>query len=312
MTTRRPILCLLFAGALLVIAAGCSITRSPQGPSASPESLRPSPSLESPALPPASPSPTARPTTLSLYFLRGAFVGTAHRTVLAGDASPRKALQTLLAGPTAEERAAGLHTQIPEGTRFYGLKVVDGLAVANFSREFGAGIDPREDRARLAEVVYTLTQFPTIDGVRLRIDGSNLVFRTPEGAVQTQPLTRRSFEDVTPPIFIEQPAVGDVVTSPLAVSGTANTFEAQFMLKVIAAEGTVLYDESIMATSGTGTRGLFSTQVVFSTSATAVTLEAYESSAASGLPINVVKVPLQLTASAGPSPAASASPSATP
>lgn len=312
MTTRRLTLCLLVAGVLLVTAAGCSITRSQQGPSSSPRSLQPSPSLESPPLPPASPSPAARPTTLSVYFLRGAFVGTAHRTVLAGDATPRTALETLLAGPTTEEIAAGLHTQIPEGTQLYGLKIVDGLAVANLSSEFGAGIDPREDRARLAEIVYTLTQFPTVDGVRLRIDGTNLVFRSPEGAVQTQPLTRRAFEDVTPPIFIEQPAVGDVVASPLAVSGTANTFEAQFMLRVLDAQGTVLVNQNVTATSGTGTRGLFNASVNFITSATSITLQAYEVSAASGLPINVVKIPLQLAASGSPAPSSSASPSATP
>lgn len=306
MSKRQLTLSALIASTVLVLlaTAGCSITRSQQGtgsPSATPV---PSPPLESPPLPPASPSTSARPTSLSLYFLRGAYVGTARRTVLASDATAQIALEALLAGPTVAEREAGLHTQIPEGTHLLGLTIKDGLAVADLSAAFGAGVDPREDKGRLAEVVYTLTQFPTVDGVRLKVEGDNLVFRSPEGTVQTRPLTRRTFEDVTPAIFVERPAVGDVVSSPMVVSGTANTFEAQFMIRVRDDKGVELYNESARATSGTGTRGLFSERVTFATNAPAITLEVYETSMASGLPTNVVKIPLRLAGAAGATPSA--------
>jgi hypothetical protein len=231
---------------------------------------------------------------VSAYFLRGRFVGTSHRSVVATDPPAEAALRELLVGPTAEERAAGLHTQIPAGTRLLGLTLGDGLATVDLSGEFAAGVDPLEDRGRLAQVVYTLTQFPSINGVRFRIDGSPLVFRNGEGAVQTRPQTRRSFEDVTPAIFVEQPAVGDLVSSPLVVSGTANTFEAQFMLRLLDASGAGLRNESVTATSGSGARGTFNKTVDFATESPTITLEVYELSAASGLPIHVVKIPLRL------------------
>jgi hypothetical protein len=291
--------------ALLVVVAafalaGCGISRSQSAsPAASPAvSASPSatPSAASPSASPAT-SPSATPdarTVVSAYFLRGQFVGTAHRSVGETDAPAEAALRELLVGPTAEERAAGLHTQIPAGTRLLGLAIRDGLATVDLSGEFAAGVDPREDRGRLAQVVYTLTRFPAVTGVRFRIDGSPLVFRNGEGAAQTRPQTRGSFEDVTPAIFVEQPAVGDAVSSPLVVSGTANTFEAQLMIRVRDANGASLVDQSVTATSGSGTRGTFNETLTFTTASTTITLEVYEQSAASGLPIHVVKVPLHL------------------
>ena len=300
MSIRRPTLLAfaVIAGALAL--AGCGITRSDDGSQAtSPTpvtSPSPEPTVASPS-PSATPSPTASParqTAVSAYFLRGEFVGTAHRVVAATNAPASAALRELLVGPTTEELAAGLHTQIPAGTQLLGLTIEDGVATVDLSGEFAAGVDPLEDRGRLGQIVYTLTQFPTVDGVRFRVDGDPLVFRSGEGTPQNRPQTRRSFEDVTPAIFVERPAVGDLVSSPLVVSGTANTFEAQLMIRVRDANGTSLLNESAMATAGSGTRGTFNETLRFTTPATIITLEVYETSAASGLPINVVKIPLRI------------------
>jgi germination protein M len=298
MKTFVSIALLTFATALAL--TGCGISRSEDPtPTASPAaSATPSsaPSAASPsASPPSSPAASPTPdTVVSAYYLRGRFVGTAHRSVAATDQPAETALLELLIGPNAEERAAGLHTQIPAGTRLLGLTIRDGLATVDLSSEFAAGVDPREDRGRLAQVVYTLTQFPTVRGVRFRIDGAPLVFRSGEGTVQARPQTRQSFEDVTPAIFVEQPAVGDLADSPLVVAGTANTFEAQFMIRVRDESGASLASKSVTATSGTGTRGTFSEIVDFVTASTAITLEVYEQSPASGLPIHLIKIPLRL------------------
>lgn len=207
-------------------------------------------------------------------------------------------MRELLAGPNQEELAAGLHTRIPPGTRLLGLSVRAGVATLDLSTEFISGAGPTDDRGRLAQVVYTLTQFSTVDGVRFMVEGEPLVFRSGEGATQTRPQTRRSFEDVTPAILIERPAVGDEVTGPLEIAGTANTFEAQFIVRLLGADGHVLSERSIMATSGSGARGIFSETLRFTAAPSEVILEAYEPSAADGRPTNTVRIPLRVTAAA--------------
>lgn len=246
-----------------------------------------------------------------MYFLRGNYVGVTHRQVNVAATIADAALEALLAGPTAEEQAAGLHTQIPPGTEFLGLTVADGVATVDLSGEFGAGVDPIEDRGRLGEVVYTLTQFPSIESVNFRLDGKPLVFRRENGSAIGRPQSRLTFEDVTPAILVERPAVNDTVESPLVVSGTANTFEAQLMVRVRDGEGNTLVSESAMATSGSGTRGTFNETLRFSATTPTITLEVYEISAASGRPIHVVSIPLNMvSASASPSSSLAPSPSA--
>ena len=99
-----------------------------------------------------------------------------------------------------------------------------------------------------------MTQFPTVTGVEfwsgdariVRVEGSDIDF--------TKPVTRADFEALTPAIFIESPCVGDSVGSPLAVSGTANTFEATFRVELLTTSGSKLAKRTVTATSGSGTR----------------------------------------------------------
>jgi hypothetical protein len=275
----------------IVAGAGCSVTRSGESPTptATPTAGSTSPS----PTPSVSLSDSPQP-VVSVYFLRGAVVGAAHRTIAATNAPAHAALDELLAGPTSEELAAGMHTHIPPDTKVLGVTIRDGLATVDLSSAFAVGVDPLEDRGRLVQIVYTLTQFPTVDGVRFHVDGEPLVFRTADGRPLSQTQTRRSFEDMTPAIFVEQPAVGDEVSSPLNIQGTSNTFEAQLMVRVSDVAGRILVEKSATATSGMGTRGTFSTSVSFETDSRSIVVEVYEQSAASGLPIHVAKIPLPL------------------
>lgn len=295
MHRRQIILLALASVAAALFLAGCGVTRSDGNGSPSPTppaSATPSATASTTPSTAPSASPAATQAIVSVYLMRGQHVGTAHRTIERTDAPANVALAELLAGPTAEERAAGLHTQIPAGTSLIGVNIADGVATVDLSSEFAAGVDPLEDRGRLAQIVFTLTQFPTVDGVKFRIAGVPLVFRSADGTVQNRAQTRRAYEDVTPAIFVERPAVGDTVSSPLAVSGTANTFEATFMIRVRDSAGASVFNKHFMATSGSGTRGTFDETISFTAAAPAITLEVYESSAASGLPIHVVKIPL--------------------
>jgi hypothetical protein len=95
-------------------------------------------------------------------------------------------------------------------------------------------------------------------------------------------------------IAIDSPDLNAAVHSPLRVSGTANTFEASFVLE-LRTGGRTLVHRTVHATSGSGARGTFSVRVRFSVAEeTRGELRAYEVSAKNGEPVNEVSVPLSL------------------
>jgi germination protein M len=213
------------------------------------------------------------PIIISVYFLRDGQVGLARRYAVEGD--PRVgsiALRQLVAGLNAAERAAGLTTEIPAGTRLERLTISDGVANAQLSRDLSP--------AAAAQVIYTLTQFPTAR--RVSLNGA-----APKG--------RADLEQLTPPIFVEVPAPGDDVSSPLRITGTANTFEATFQVEVVDSGGKVVGKRFVTATSGSGTRGTFDAEVPFHVRERGPgKLVVFELSAEDGSRMHEVEIPLEL------------------
>jgi hypothetical protein len=203
------------------------------------------------------------------------------------------ALRAVLDGPNGRELAAGLTTAVPPNTRLLDLTIADGLARVDLSGRFREGEGTPATRQRLAQVVYTLTQFPTVKTVRLRIDGHTV---SPLGGVRLdRGLHRTDFESETPAILVESPGFATAVSSPFTARGTANTFEATFEWELRGASGKVLAKHFETATSGTGTRGTFSFPVTFRVdSATQGSLVVFERSAADGSRIHVRSIPLTL------------------
>lgn len=245
-------------------------------------------------------SPSARTMTVSTYFLRearrGEMIATAHREIaIPEDKTVAKSAMTeLLHGPTKEEKGAGLKTAIPAKTKLKGINLVSETKVAtvDLSKAFTSG-DKDTMKAQIAQVVYTLTQFPTIEKVSFKIDGEK-VAKIGDVAL-AKPVGRADFEDVTPIIFVESPAPFATVGSPLTVSGTANTFEGVFQADLLDEHNAVLAHEVVQATSGSGTRGTFETKLTFhAPQSGTVTLKAYELSAKDGSVVNDVKIPLKV------------------
>ena len=214
---------------------------------------------------------TAAPVTrLTVFLLRDGKVAAVTRTVPATTGVGAAALRELAAGPTGAERRAGLSSAVPMGAAFR-LSITNGTAVV-------VGPEGLSDPAS-AQVVYTLTQFPSVKTVR--IDGGNAGGRA-------------EWERLTPPILVLTPTPGDTVTSPVHVAGTANTFEATLQLELRDGAGNVLERQTVTATSGSGTRGTFQADLPFSGASGAGKLVAYEDSAENGKPIHVVEIPLVL------------------
>jgi hypothetical protein len=147
---------------MLGIALGaCTRPKEPATPAPEP-TVSPEPEPEGPA----------EETSFNVYLVRDERLGVGLRTVPRTVAVAEAALQGLLGGPTAEEAEAGLSTQIPEGTRLLGVEITDAVATVNLSGEFESGGGSLSMQVRVAQVVFTLTQFDTVDRVAFMIDGA--------------------------------------------------------------------------------------------------------------------------------------------
>lgn len=92
------------------------------------------------------------------------------REINKSNAPLTNAIKTLLAGPVSQDK--NCMTLIPSGTRLLGASVKNGIATLNFSEEFEFnGINADSYRAQLMQIVYTATEFSTVDSVQFLIDG---------------------------------------------------------------------------------------------------------------------------------------------
>jgi hypothetical protein len=180
---------------------------------------------------------------------------------------------------------------------------VDGpVATVDLSAQFASGLGLFAEQARVAQIVFTVTQFAPIDHVRFRIDGTPLL-TTPEG-VSVDNVDRADFANVTPLILVESPTPGQTVRAPLHVRGMSNTFEAtvNYTLTDVnypnvcsaCAEG-VLAEGHTTATAGTGTWGTFEFDIAFDVQhAGPILLSVYEVSSKDGMRINETTIPLEV------------------
>lgn len=232
-----------------------------------------------------------------VYLLRDEKIGAAGRSVPLTPGIGAAAMRALLAGPTAEDRAAGLSSAIPSGTTLRGLDIAGGVATVDLSSQFASGGGSLSMQARVAQVVHTLTQFPTVDAVRFELDGRPVTALGGEGVDVSKPLTRKDVEALAPAVLVEAPTPGAEVASPLHATGTANTFEATFMAEIRDADGKVIAKRFVTATSGSGERGTFDFTLPFRVEEEqGGTLVVYEISAEDGSRIHEVRIPVRLAA----------------
>jgi germination protein M len=216
---------------------------------------------------------TTAPETMSLrvYFLRDGKLQPVRRELTKTPAVADAVLLALLRGPEDREGTELQLTTAISGAEGDVVSVADGVARVVLNRMLGP--------AAKAQLVYTLTQFPTVRAVQLG----------------GRRYTRADFEAQTPAILVESPLPFDAVESPLRARGTANTFEANFQYEVVDPAGKLVADDFVTATSGTGTRGTFEFTQPFSVDEDGLgKLVVLERSAADGSRINVVATPIRM------------------
>lgn len=281
-------------------AASSAPSIAPSASAAPVGSATPAPTA-SPAEPPATASPdTGGGDTMLVraYFLL-ADQGDGEPTLVpvlrempASKAVARASLTALLAGPSAAERRAEppISTLIPAGTKLLAIAVADGTATVDLSAAFVADADRRVLTGRMAEVVYTLTQFSRVDRVRFEIDGAAV-------DATSGRWDRADFrDDWLPTMWVDRPAWGAALEHETKVTGLANVFEAQFRIAVLDRDGDVLVDEQVQATCGSGCWGRFSVAVPYDVpSGRWGTLRVWDPSERDGSPEGVRDYPVWLT-----------------
>ena len=81
------------------------------------------------------------------------------------------ALETLLDGPTQQEKDSGYTTAIPFGSELNFLSIKDNIAYADFNQATESGGGSCSMAMRIAQIKQTLLQFPTIKNIVLSING---------------------------------------------------------------------------------------------------------------------------------------------
>ena len=184
---RHPALVVL---SLAVVLAGCGVPTSspPEVVSAVPYDL----AQASPA-----PSPTTRATSpvgLKIWLVRDDALVPVTSSVASTDVSgaAAEAVERLAAGPSDEERNAGLSTALGADVQLSVTEVRDGRATVGIRSE---GQTPSAGELPLAvgQVVLTLTSIAGIDDVVLTSDGTPVQAPLPGGVLTERPLDARDY-----------------------------------------------------------------------------------------------------------------------
>lgn len=247
----------------------------------------------------------AEPVAHAVYFLLdeleaeagGPFLVPVYRETIGTDDPATTVMQLLVEGPSPDETAGtpSISTAIPEGTAVLGVTVEAGLATVDLSAEYDDGGGSLSMFARLAQVVYTMTRLSGVDQVAFELEGEPVTVFSSEGIQLDGPQQREDYYDLLPAIFVDSPAWGEPVTSPIEVRGLSNVFEAASQVMLTDDDGLPLFEDSVMATCGTGCWGEWEVEIPYTVDRDQFgALIVWEFSAKDGSRINVREYPIQL------------------
>ena len=232
-----------------------------------------------------------------VYFVAGEMVATAGRAVVP-PAVGREAIEALLDGPSDGETGIGMSSAIPDGTELLDVTIADGVAIVDLSGDFASGGGSLSVQLRVAQVVFTLTQFDTVDAVTIWLDGGEATEGIGGEGVAATEVDRADMENVVPLVLVESPVPFEEVSSPLTVTGWSNTFEATVQVNVTDPEGRIVAEAFTTATAGSGVWGTFTVDVSYeldpSLAGRLGAVIGFEDSAQDGSQINVYEVPVRM------------------
>jgi Sporulation and spore germination/Immunoglobulin-like domain of bacterial spore germination len=316
---KRRATILATALSILIVTAGCASSGSlgtvpPLEPTPEPSLGSVDPDITpAPSIPPASHEPSSGPgatptpapsgtSIVRAYFILDGPPGSLGLVPYLFEIPKTQAIATaamnaLLTGSAVQRDGfQPISSAIPPGTKLLGLTIANGVATVDLSGEFAAGGGSASSQFRLAQVVYTLTQFPSVDNVLFKVDGSVVTVFGSEGIVLDGPVGRSRFYDQLPTIFVDRPASGAALGNPGRVAGSAQgLFEATFRITLLDASGRTIADQQAMAACMCES-GAFDVTVAYTVpKAQWGTLRVWDGSAKDGTPENVREYPVWLT-----------------
>jgi len=138
-------------------------------------------------------------TTARLFFIRVSDEGkisikSVLRAVPSNGSPLTMAIRALLEGPRPNELSNDVLSLIPEDSDLIGARIQDGVAFLDFNEQFrfnALGIEGY--KSQVEQIVYTATEFPTVQKVQFLIDGQRIEYLGGEGFWVGGPLGREDF-----------------------------------------------------------------------------------------------------------------------
>ena len=149
--------------------------------------------------------------------------------------------------------------------------------------------------ARVAQVVYTLTRFPTVRSVEFLVGGEPVDALGGEDVALGKAQRRSDWRSFEPPIFVESAGVGAVISSPFTFSGTASVFEGTFQARLVDSSGRRIVNVTVQASRGARGAGSFAKEIAFSTSAKRGMLIVYDQSMEDGSRQDEIRIPISFS-----------------
>lgn len=260
-----------FIAVLMLVLAGCS--NAPSSVALTSEEPTPAAS-ETDALPPtavseseASPTPMSEPPTqapseaepaaagreVELWFIRDrpgfTLEPEMHRLAGPTQAVARETLELLV---TATPQDPMLVSAIPQGTKILDVFLRDATLTVDLKFPGRLTMGAGYESALFSQVRQTGGQFETVRRVLILEEGRTP--ETPHGVILDKPRKPEEYE--VSPVVILEPAHDETVDAgSVTVSGTANVYEANVLLRLVDPDGKTAEKTFTTATCGTGCRG---------------------------------------------------------
>jgi hypothetical protein len=160
----------------------------------------------------------------------------------------------------------GAYRVLSPDTKVLGIEIDQGLATVNFSSEvLRANVGSSGEALGIASIVNTLTEFSNIQKVSFMVDGQveKAINWWGHVGLSEQPFSRNLKVVNEPVIWVTAPVPGQIITSPVEISGNARVFEATVSFRVRDANANVLAQGFTTASEGAPGRGNFQGKLDF-------------------------------------------------